>query len=41
MSKKPDAISTWSGPLDSEAQASIHSDCVRMAGEHVHRDTSL
>lgn len=33
VSKKPDAISTWSGPLDSESQDSIRSDCVRMAGE--------
>ena len=39
MSKKPDAINTWSGPLDSESQESIHSDCVGMAGEGLHRVT--
>ena len=39
MSKKPDAISTWSGPLDSESQETIHSDCVGMAGECLHRVT--
>ena len=39
VSKKPDVISTWSGPLDSEAQDSIHSDCVRVAGERMHRVT--
>ena len=33
MSKRPDSIGSWSGPLDCENQEVIHKQCLEQAGE--------
>ena len=33
MSRRPDTMGSWSGPLDCEGQETIHSQCQEAAGE--------
>ena len=33
MSKRPDTMGSWSGPLDCENQEVIHRQCLEQAGE--------
>ena len=34
VSRRPDAIGSWSGPLDCENQSLIHQHCQEQAGEY-------
>ncbi len=35
MSRRPDTMGSWTGPLDTENQDIIHSQCQEQAGEGV------
>ena len=35
MTRRPDALGSWSGPLDCENQDIIHSQCQEQAGMYV------
>ena len=35
VSRRPDAMGNWSGPLDCESQETIHSQCLLQAGERL------
>lgn len=36
MTRRPDALGSWSGPLDCENQDLIHSQCQEQAGMYIY-----
>ncbi len=36
VSRRPDTLGSWSGPLDTESQETIHTQCMEQAGGYSH-----